>query len=184
MSKNVSMKYSLDWTTVFYYVVLVFMGWISIYGASYDFDQTSILDWDQRAGKQFVWILTAFGLGGMLLLIDYKMYNFFAYFIYGFTIALLIITIFVAPDIKGSRSWLVIGRLVFSRQSWPKWLLRWHWRALWAHIIINWRTGRLTSTVVLYYATVFVDYFTKKKPDRHWFSSHSCWCSIAKEWTE
>ena len=54
MSKNVSMKYSLDWTTVFYYVVLVFMGWISIYGASYDFDQTSILDWDQRAGKQFV----------------------------------------------------------------------------------------------------------------------------------
>ena len=114
MSKNVSMKYSLDWTTVFYYVVLVFMGWISIYGASYDFDQTSILDWDQRAGKQFVWILTAFGLGGMLLLIDYKMYNFFAYFIYGFTIALLIITIFVAPDIKGSRSWLVIGPVSFQ----------------------------------------------------------------------
>ena len=114
MSKNVSMKYSLDWTTVFYYVVLVFMGWISIYGASYDFDQTSILDWNQRAGKQFVWILTAFGLGGMLLLIDYKMYNFFAYFIYGFTIALLIITIFVAPDIKGSRSWLVIGPVSFQ----------------------------------------------------------------------
>lgn len=114
MSKNVSMKYALDWTTVFYYVVLVFMGWISIYGASYDFDQTSILDWNQRAGKQFVWILTAFGIAGIILLIDYKMYNFFAYFIYVFTIFLLIITIFVAPDIKGSRSWLVLGPISFQ----------------------------------------------------------------------
>ena len=114
MSKNVSIKYAIDWTTVVYFVLLVFMGWISIYGASYDFDQTSILDWDQRAGKQFVWILTAFGIGGMLLLVDYKMYSFFAYFIYAFTIALLIITIFVAPDIKGSRSWLVIGPVSFQ----------------------------------------------------------------------
>jgi rod shape determining protein RodA len=114
MSKNVSIKYALDWTTVTYYVILVFMGWISIYGASYEFDQTSIFDWDQRAGKQFVWILTAFGIGGMLLLVDYKMYNFFAYFIYAFVILLLIVTIFVAPDIKGSRSWLVMGPISFQ----------------------------------------------------------------------
>lgn len=114
MSKNVSIKYAIDWTTVFYYVVLVFMGWISVYGASYDFDQTSVLDWDHRAGKQFVWILTAFGIGGMLLLIDYKMYNYFAYIIYGLTLALLILTIFIAPEIKGSRSWLVIGPISFQ----------------------------------------------------------------------
>lgn len=114
MSKNVSIKYALDWTTVFFYVALVFMGWISIYGASYDFDQTSIFDWNQRAGKQFVWILTAFGLGGMLLLVDYKMYNFFAYIIYAAVMLLLIVTIFVAPDIKGSRSWLVLGPVSFQ----------------------------------------------------------------------
>ncbi|MCE5332800.1 MAG: rod shape-determining protein RodA [Bacteroidales bacterium] len=114
MSKNVSIKYALDWTTVFFYVALVFMGWISIYGASYDFDQTSIFDWNQRAGKQFVWILTAFGLGGMLLLVDYKMYNFFAYIIYAAIMLLLIVTIFIAPDIKGSRSWLVLGPVSFQ----------------------------------------------------------------------
>ena len=114
MSKNVSIKYALDWTTVTYFVILVFMGWISIYGASYNFDQPGILDWEQRAGKQFVWILTAFAIGGMLLLVDYKMYNFFAYFIYAVTILLLIVTIFVAPDIKGSRSWLVIGPISFQ----------------------------------------------------------------------
>lgn len=114
MSKNISIKYSLDWTAVAYFVILVIMGWISIYGASYDFDQTSILDWDQRAGKQFVWILTAFIIGGMLLLVDYRMYNFFAYIIYAAVILLLIVTIFVAPDIKGSRSWLVMGPVSFQ----------------------------------------------------------------------
>lgn len=114
MSKNVSIKYAIDWTTISIYVVLVFMGWISIYGASYDFDQSSIFDFSQRAGKQFVWILTAFAIGGALLLVDSKMYSFFAYLIYGATILLLIVTIFIAPDIKGSRSWLVIGPVSFQ----------------------------------------------------------------------
>ena len=114
MSENAKIKYALDGYTIALYVLLVLMGWISIYGASYDFDQTSILDWNQRAGKQFVWILTAFGLAGMLILVDYKVYNFFAYFIYIFTILLLILTIFVAPDIKGSRSWLVLGPVSFQ----------------------------------------------------------------------
>ncbi len=114
MSKNVSIKYAIDWTTIFFYVVLIIMGWISIYGASYDFDQASIFDFSQRAGKQFIWIVTAFAIGGILLLIDSKMYSIFAYFIYAGTILLLIITIFVAPDIKGSRSWLVLGPISFQ----------------------------------------------------------------------
>lgn len=114
MYKNVSIKYALDWTTVFYYVVLVLMGWISIYGASYNFDQASIFDFSQRAGKQFIWILTGFAIGGVLLLIDSKLYNIFAYFIYVAAIILLIVTIFVAHDIKGSRSWLVLGPISFQ----------------------------------------------------------------------
>ena len=114
MSKNVSIKYALDWTTVAFYVILVLMGWISIYGASYNFDQSGIFDFSQRAGKQFIWILTAFGIGGVLLLIDSRLYNIFAYVIYVGIIFLLIVTIFVAPDIKGSRSWLVLGPVSFQ----------------------------------------------------------------------
>ena len=114
MSKNVSIKYALDWTTVMLYVLLVVMGWISIYGASYDFDQASIFDFSQRAGKQFIWILTAFAIGGALLLVDSKMYSFFAYVIYIGAILLLILTIFVAKDIKGSRSWLELGPISFQ----------------------------------------------------------------------
>jgi len=115
MSKRDSIQYALDWTTVLYFILLVTMGWISIYGASYDFEfEGSIFDFNQRAGKQFIWILTAFALGGVILLIDYRIFNYFAYMIYAAVILLLIVTIFVAPEIKGSRSWLVLGPISFQ----------------------------------------------------------------------
>ena len=113
-SRNISIKYALDWKTVFIYLFLVAFGWLNIYGASYDFDQASIFDFSQRAGKQFVWILTAFGLAGVLLLLDSRLYSYFAYLIYIFVIFLLIVTIFIATDVKGSRSWLVFGPVSFQ----------------------------------------------------------------------
>ncbi|MGC3977051.1 MAG: rod shape-determining protein RodA [Paludibacteraceae bacterium] len=114
MPRNISLKYSLDWTTVILYVVLVVFGWMNVYGASYDFDQSDIFDFSQRAGKQFVWILTAFGIAGALLLIDYKLYSVLSYFIYVGVLFLLILTIFIASDVKGSRSWIVMGPVSFQ----------------------------------------------------------------------
>lgn len=115
MSKRDSIQYGLDWITVLYFVLLVTMGWISIYGASYDFEfEGNIFDFEQRAGKQFIWILTAFALGGAILLLDHRIFNYFAYIIYASVILLLIITIFIAPEIKGSRSWLVLGPISFQ----------------------------------------------------------------------
>lgn len=115
MSRRDSLQYSLDWTTIIIYMVLVAMGWLSIYGASYEFDQEgSIFDFSQRAGKQFIWMITAFMLGGVILLLDHRIFNYFAYVIYAVVIILLIVTIFVAPDIKGSRSWLVMGPVSFQ----------------------------------------------------------------------
>jgi rod shape determining protein RodA len=115
MSKRDNIQYTLDWTTVVYYLLLVVMGWVSIYGASYELDYDgSVLSFDQRAGKQFVWIITALALGGVVLLLDHRIFNYFAYVFYGVAIVLLIVTIFVAPDIKGSRSWIVIGPVSFQ----------------------------------------------------------------------
>lgn len=106
---NTSVFRSLDWTTIILYLVLVVAGAISIYAASYDFDNSSMFDFSEFSGKQFMWIGLSLVLGCILLLIDYRMYEAYAYPIYGIMILLLIVTIFIAPDIKGSRSWLVLG---------------------------------------------------------------------------
>lgn len=114
MPRDTSIKYSLDWTVVGIYLFLVVFGWLNIYGASYDFDQSSIFDFSNRAGKQFVWVITAIGLAGVILLLDSRLYSYFAYVFYGLVILLLIATIFLATDVKGSRSWLVFGPVSFQ----------------------------------------------------------------------
>lgn len=100
---------SLDWLTIVLYLALVVFGWFSVCGASYNYGDQDLLDFSTRAGKQFVWIICSFGLGFVLLMLDHKMYDTFAYIIYTGMMLLLIVTIFIAPDTKGSRSWLILG---------------------------------------------------------------------------
>ena len=84
-------------------------GAISIYAATYDFDQASMFDFAEFSGKQFLWIGLSFVIGFSLLLIDRRIYETYAYPIYMFMILLLIVTAIIAPDVKGSRSWIVLG---------------------------------------------------------------------------
>ncbi len=119
MSKKDNIHRTIDWVTVIYVVVLVAMGWFSIYGASYDFEyEGSVFNFEQRTGKQLVWILTSFALGGMVLLLDHRIFNYFAWYIYGFVILILMFTLVapssIVPDIKGSHSWIVIGPVSFQ----------------------------------------------------------------------
>jgi rod shape determining protein RodA len=88
---------------------MVIAGWFSIYAASYDYDQTGMLDWSGRSGKQMVWILTSLTLGFLIVMIESDWFEIFAFWIYFLILALLLLTVFVATDIKGSRSWLVFG---------------------------------------------------------------------------
>ncbi|MDE7081712.1 MAG: rod shape-determining protein RodA [Muribaculaceae bacterium] len=99
----------LDWPAIVLYLLLVGAGIVSIYAASYNFDNAGIFDFNEFSGKQFMWAGLGLLLGGAVLLLDYRVYEAYAYPIYGCVILLLIATIFVAPDIKGSRSWIVLG---------------------------------------------------------------------------
>ena len=99
----------VDWITIGIFAALAVFGWLNIYGASYTFDQTSIFDFSNRAGKQFVWMMGSLVLGFVLLMIDYKTYDTLTYVAYGAMLLLLIATPFLARDIKGSMSWISLG---------------------------------------------------------------------------
>ena len=99
----------IDWLTIGLYFLLVIFGWFTIYAASYDFENSSWIDFSARHGKQLIWIGFALVLAVLVMLVDSKFYNNFAYVFYALMIGLLVVTIFVAPDIKGSHSWLRIG---------------------------------------------------------------------------
>ena len=108
-TRSVSLWKTLDWVTIGIYLLLIIGGWFSVCGASYDYGDRDFLDFSTRAGKQFMWIICSFGLGFILLMLEERMYDMFAYLVYIGLILLLIVTIFIAPDTKGSRSWLILG---------------------------------------------------------------------------
>lgn len=102
---------SLDKWTIGIYLALLIFGWISVCGASYTYGSTDIFSLDTRSGMQIVWICTSIALGFVLLMLDDRFYNTFSYLIYVGLLVLLFATIFNPHEIKGSRSWLVLGPL-------------------------------------------------------------------------
>ena len=109
VTRSDSLWKTVDWVTICIYLLLIVAGWFSVCGASYDYGERDFFDFSTRAGKQFIWIICSFGLGFVLMMLDDRMYDTFAYVIYIGMMILLIVTIFIAPDVKGSRSWLQMG---------------------------------------------------------------------------
>ena len=100
---------SVDWITILLYLIMVIAGWFSICGASYEFDNVGLFDPSGRPGMQMIWIGTSLALIFVILMLESDFFDIFAYLIYACVIVLLIATIFLAPNIKGSHSWLVLG---------------------------------------------------------------------------
>ena len=109
MQERKSIFLSIDWFTITLYVVLVTWGWFSVCGACYDFSHPDLFSWSTNSGKQLVWAGTSLGLATMLMLVERRFYDTAAYVIYAGMILLLLVTIFIAPDTKGSRSWIPLG---------------------------------------------------------------------------
>ena len=107
--KSVDIMGKLDWLTVLLVLAIMVCGWFSICGASANIENVDLFSFTTRPGKQMVWILCAIALGAVVLFISQSFLNSYSYVIYLALILLLIFTIFVAKDTKGSRSWLNLG---------------------------------------------------------------------------
>ena len=109
------LKQSIDWKLITVYILLVLIGWVNIYASIHSENPTSIIDWGFRSGKQFVWILTAFGLAGFILFVlPPRIWEGASVPMYLAVCALLVLVIFVSKDVKGSHSWFELGPVKFQ----------------------------------------------------------------------
>ncbi len=116
MARDIDIREGIDWTTVWLYAALVIFGWLNIYAAVFNPENPiTIFSTSHNAGKQLLFISLTAILILVILFVDYKVYDSFAYIFYGVIIAVLIATIFLASEIKGSRSWIKLGS-TFSLQ--------------------------------------------------------------------
>ena len=99
----------VDWLVVILYLSLLAFGWFSICGATHEIGDTDFFSFATRTGKQLVWIGLALVLGFVLLMMDDRYFETLADLLYWGMMLLLLVTPFIAHDIKGSRSWISIG---------------------------------------------------------------------------
>ncbi len=109
MTSRTNIFRNIDWWTILLYLVLVLLGWISIYAAIYDEEHSSILDMSQSYGKQLMWIGTSVLLAIIILVTEAKFFSTFSGLIYVFTIGLLIGVLLFGKEIAGSKSWFQFG---------------------------------------------------------------------------
>ena len=114
MERRIRLAQTIDWWIVALYLIMIIFGWFNVYGASYDYTQANFWGFEYRSGKQLIWIACALVIAGSILLIDGKIYEQMANLAYWAILLLLLVTIFIAPNIKGSHSWLVFGPVSFQ----------------------------------------------------------------------
>ncbi len=110
MRENNQLINRLDWGTIILYFLLVSLGWLNIFAVVYDMQaDQSIFDLSLNSGKQLIWIGTAALLITVIMLVDFRFYNSFAYFFYGGIILILIFVLLFGREVAGSKSWFTIG---------------------------------------------------------------------------
>lgn len=120
MTRNVNVWKNLDKLSLVIFLLLVIIGWFNIYAAVYNEDHIMIIDLSQRYGKQFIWILATFVLAVFVVVIDSRFYTFFAYFVYGGLIFLLLLVLVLGREINGAKSWFQIGALSLQPSEFAK----------------------------------------------------------------
>jgi rod shape determining protein RodA len=99
---------------------MLIIGWFNIYAAVYNEEHTRIIDFSQRYGKQFIWIIATIIIAVFVVVTDSRFYFFFGYFIYGFLILLLLLVLVFGKDVNGARSWFEFGTLSLQPSEFAK----------------------------------------------------------------
>ena len=110
----------IDWPLLLMYLVLVIIGISTIYAAAYNENNPSIFDMSQHYGKQALFLGVSVFMGLIIMLIDAKFFNTFAYVIYGLSILSLLYVLVAGSTIAGSKSWIQFGGFSFQPSEFAK----------------------------------------------------------------
>ncbi len=99
----------IDWLTVLFYVLLVFIGWVNIYSSTFSEDQPSILDFSQLYGKQIFFMGISLFAIFLVLALEASFYERFASLLYIISLVSLLGLFIFGKTIAGATSWYNLG---------------------------------------------------------------------------
>ena len=107
-------KAGIDWITLGVFFSLLVVGWLMLYAATYTEGADTFIQFDSPIGKQSAWVIISVLAFLSVQLIDEKIWNSLAYFIYAGSILLLLLVLVLGTEIKGARSWFAFSGFSFQ----------------------------------------------------------------------
>jgi rod shape determining protein RodA len=115
-----SFFFNVDWVTVLIYLALCTIGWFNIHAAVFDDSHPELIDLETQYGKQFIFIISAIILGGVILLLDSRFFISIAPVFYVVTVLLLMVVLVVGRNVGGNQAWIPLGSFKLQPSEFAK----------------------------------------------------------------
>ncbi len=123
MSREEDISGKLDWVTVLLYVMLVTMGWLNIFAVVYDGAiNQSIFDLSLNSGRQLIFIAASMVIILIIVVLDVRFYETFAYLFYGIIIFALLLVPIIGKEVGGNKSWIGMGSFSIQPSEFAKFI--------------------------------------------------------------
>lgn len=99
----------LDWISVFFYISLVFIGWVNIYSTTFNENTPSIFNFSALYGKQLFFIGASIATVVIILGLEANFYERFSGLFYVISLVLLLGLYPFGKTISGATSWYDLG---------------------------------------------------------------------------
>ena len=115
------MNQRYDFFSLTLILVLISIGCVSIYSASFSESETE----NDYFTRQLIWC--AFGIVALITVsfISIRFINRISYWLYGISLIVLFLVLFIGKVGQGAERWLEVGPIQCSHPEWPNWLRFW-----------------------------------------------------------
>lgn len=132
---------------------------VSIYAACYNFDNASMFAVTEFSGKQLRWIGLSLIVACVILFIDSRLWETYAFPLFVFMLIVLAITPYLATNIKGSHSWIKIGSMSIQPAEFAKFITALAMAKLFSgyHFLLNAKwTNYLKALMIIFLPVVLI----------------------------
>jgi rod shape determining protein RodA len=142
------MKNKPDWMLIILFILLIAIGWISIFFTKYQGDFTM----DSTYGMQLIWIASLVLIGLFVFVINQRFYYNFSSYIYLIFNILILFVLFVGVVRSGAKSWLGIGGFGIQPAEFAKYgtcLILARYLSTYSCDLTKWTPALTAATIIL-----------------------------------
>jgi len=121
MARQDGLWNKVDWLLIGVYFALIILGWLNIYAVVYDQEQAqNIFSFTLNSGRQLVFIGGSMVIIIAIMILDFKFFDSFAYYLYGGILLLLVLVLLFGTEVAGNKSWFVLGPIRLQPSEFAK----------------------------------------------------------------